>query len=1596
MSFNLSLNKSIENILTGALSGKYPVVGRGLRIDLGESAVTATQPASRNIVVQEPQASIIIKKKEFSNFKHLNDLQWLDRTEKMYLRTVKALFAYKCAQIRAYEALTKFEQVFATDHEVPLEIFSDILSTAKFFETTDPNAFITNFEAATLFQNALTNSFPAKEYNDVRDDILKIAKRGAFQSSLPFTTWIVDPDNIENFGTGPGTGSMELGTFTNFSTSCDLNASPSSASVYMEDPYRITHITESEIELAIEEALYGTLGIINEIGMGTIDLATFDAKSVVGAAFEIAGGPLDTGIDTDYIRNQLRYNYMGKPFINAGDAISVFIRGNKTLQDYDDGHLFNEDLLAIDETILEAERYLYTDKKISFEDYKKIRSLQENSLAMQQVYGGVVLKTSRSFSSGFWSLSLECEDNMKWLDWSRFMIEPALQDPQGILEDPLTPYEIRTDALGIPLVGEGPKLIDENVELLNSGLLAYDSGIFNGQYATETNLLQGQYNQTGSASGTKIMQHANGFVYRWKTGIITATAGALLRDPLNEKDITLKMLNQTYGLSVAEDVLNNLDVANVLSLLIVGQPYNVESFMEQAYQAHNISKATSASSLSPTDPLTSVIDVIKRQNIRIGGFRPYRMITLSQSSLEETATSNLIRGELNEKIKLLRQRKIELSTLIGRLRTSDSEGNAVFIRTMNEELQAVQLGIQEQIKIANSTTLDTADLLTSNFNLLGRNRVLPLTGNFSADYNITRAMMIVGARRRIEDVRLNRDDNLFIVSDQYEENTDIRAYILKLRDSNYRIFDGNFISILEKCQHATKFINFEFFCNPQGHLEFRPPQWNRTPLSVLERLFQMSEEEGRTVIPPFLTQMFEDRSSSLRREVHGHNIQIVLLSLLLGRYPDSSLIPNFRDPSLVTIWKRGNEAITRAYLRFFGVNPEGLASGGDKKTLLRAGFTATVLGDLVNTGNQLIGDGLSVSFGTGEDGDTINADTSTILGIFDPIFQEEKNLVNNLLTTSMNVEGIPAIEYATAAGLNAVRDEFRKVGGFDAASGIIGNTQRFSEKDFVFFAGHDEGRRAGLIEMYLDELASTISSRDRLVTILVRNEEKATELDEINSILSGEFTEATGGDDGEFETPISDFIEGNIIEPLEKTATAIKTIKDIFTGEATKNSLFDHLVEDDTRNLVGPGSGRRFIIEDHDIRSCTFTETPPEFNRIDVVGDAPLGLGSALQSEFEDKYFWAGATDFDSWRQFGYISGGTKQLPFASDPELQCRPYAIMELQLQRTQINRGVVTVNGNEFYAPGDVVFIRDQGMLYYVTSVSHSFAFGGAFETQLNLENGHAPGIYLPSPIDIIGQELTKNFLEDGAMLVYRNQDGDDSYRALQPDSNLLFPAGLQVEAPDKNVSTFLDYKNNQVKYTNMMIDLNTITVGNRMILLRAFVKGDADVADVTKRLQVVRHLLENPMQISQTNGAGGDDLFDLNVNLNVNVGSSKELNTMILPNGLAASPVPSDRILEQIVYLDGTETTEFLCLNSQLLTGATLKDNIKAQIDKLSVDAGNYAAVFPKGGPKQSSWLDLRDDLTNITRIIEVGVLDVQAAIEDASSESGVSVNVDLGL
>ena len=207
-------------------------------------------------------------------------------------------------------------------------------------------------------------------------------------------------------------------------------------------------------------------------------------------------------------------------------------------------------------------------------------------------------------------------------------------------------------------------------------------------------------------------------------------------------------------------------------------------------------------------------------------------------------------------------------------------------------------------------------------------------------------------------------------------------------------------------------------------------------------------------------------------------------------------------------------------------------------------------------------------------------------------------------------------------------------------------------------------------------------------------------------------------------------------------------------------------------------------------------------------------MGNSLKGSTGGLYFWAGAVDFDLWRQYGYKSQN-QQVPFLNDAEGQCKPYSIL-LQLQRTKINKANIEVVGNEFYQPGDIVYVRSRNMLFYVESVQHSFTVGSKFSTQLDLGFGHPAGVYLPSPLDVVGQQFTTDILKD-KFINYRGFKSDSGYIPFSPDSSIVF----------NNVKNFtkqsvLSADNNMIRFTNMMLDLSSNILSNsKFLLIRAFI-------------------------------------------------------------------------------------------------------------------------------------------------------------------------------
>ncbi|MAG24561.1 hypothetical protein CMI47_03180 [Candidatus Pacearchaeota archaeon] len=1431
----------------------------------------------------------------------------------------------------------------------------------------------------------------AENYNAMNEDITEVLRRNAFSTDSYLTRWIVDPDAEENYIIGPGTGVIEVALFNNFTTSTNYNSSPSTASFAMTYPYRIGTVLEDDIEVAIEEALYGTVGILEDMmnggfrteGMGTISgpqestMPPIDGASVISAALELGGaGSMDSSLDTDYIRDRLRTFYLGKPFINPPDPVHFYIRGNRTFTDYTDlGSSYPEEAseapfdsgyLEIDDVILKAEYQLYTTQSISYEQYKSIRKAQDSSFGMIHVFGGFVTNTSETFGGGYWTLNVSCTDNMSWLNWSRFAIQPSLSDPKNMLEDPLTPFELVKDELG-QVVSSEKDLLYENKLLLDTGLLSFDSGLFAGQNVTEGNLLQGQYNGMGSSGGKKILQHPNGFVYRWKTGIVTATGGFQAVDPTGENQAASTQFSQRYSVTAAQDVLNNLDIPNILSILIVGQPYNIETFIEQSFAAHN--KKDKSVNLSPDDPLTGVVEAVRKQNEFYGNFHPYRMLSVSSASAEQMMNQAGIREVANNNVKSLQKRKVKIRKKIRDLNKSLKAGAetgipaSALISTLEAEIATIDGAIQNQVRTgmqANSS-LTAADDVGIQISLSGLAQVgeALVSGDEDENHDITRGMMLVGAQRRIEDVRLNRDRNLFIVSDQYDM-ADIRPFIMNLNNSGWKLFDSTYVDVFQKCSAATSMLHLEFFCNTQGHLEFRPPLWNRVPISVLKEVIKLQEDTDVSIMPSFITDLFQTRIEGLYLQVHTLNVKIVLISLMMGKYPDLYLIPNMK--------LSGPDS-----LEFFGVKaPSGQASAGSgflgsigSFLTASSGQTGALqldmmeyqnsTGDLVEQNNSLFGDGLQVTASFQEKGDILGGDTESLLGSFDPIFQEDVGAFDDLLTMAASAgKGRnfrpPAQHLAKPGNLNAIRNTFKKEFGRDPAQGLgIDMVNGFHNDNFVHMMDADDIDNVLLgSDGLLTKLKKAISDRDSYVSMLQANIAKQEELEEIEVFLGT-------GEEADDITSSEGLLSG-ATDFLEKLATSIQNTVEIITGKVAEGTVYDHLLEDDSRNLLGYGSGKRFILKDEYIINATFTENPPDFTRVDVKGDAPLGLGEGLNSAVDGLYFWAGATDFDLWRQYGYKSGGEISLPFVSDAEGQARPYAILELILQKMSINKASVTIAGNEFYQPGDTVYVPSKGLLYYVASVNHTFTYGSSFTTQLGLVYGHPAGQYVPSPLDVIGQSLVSNFLEDPA-LVYRTQGSDDNYRVLKPDSTLAFSSG------EASVSGLLSHKDNQRRFTNMMVDMTGSLSASKYVLIRGFAKNEDDkegIALANQRLAVVRSLLESPSQISQDN----------------------ELHSMRLPNNMPVISVSSTKIIEQVSYLERGEETnpvgEIKCMDRQLAsifkTGETTK-NKDGSVLREGADLG----VFPKGGPLQGSWFDIREEMMaskkGEIKIVEVGIIDI---------------------
>jgi hypothetical protein len=83
----------------------------------------------RRITSQAPQLTVYIKKRLFWSLRGEHDYKFMDSGEKLFIRASKNLFAKKCSQIAAYEALFKLDRLLEEEAEWDVARLEDIIGS---------------------------------------------------------------------------------------------------------------------------------------------------------------------------------------------------------------------------------------------------------------------------------------------------------------------------------------------------------------------------------------------------------------------------------------------------------------------------------------------------------------------------------------------------------------------------------------------------------------------------------------------------------------------------------------------------------------------------------------------------------------------------------------------------------------------------------------------------------------------------------------------------------------------------------------------------------------------------------------------------------------------------------------------------------------------------------------------------------------------------------------------------------------------------------------------------------------------------------------------------------------------------------------------------------------------------------------------------------------------------------------------------------------------------------------------------------------------------------------------------------------------------
>jgi hypothetical protein len=1387
----------ISSLDPGALPTPDPSARRSY---IEDGMIRNIRPRLTEVLLQEPNVTLLCKKRQFSSLADNYNYNLMDADEKLFVKATKILFDNKCKAIAAYEQLTNIQNII-------------INSGGAINDTLLP--------AITSSSDTLSGLLGPNFFDGATQSALQLIKQvKQFSDPSPITTWLADQTPF-NSDTGVGTGVFELTNVQSLSCTNTVQFMGGRADFTIEDPYKLMLVSNDDIEQAISTAsnayiqssfyqlteqtlnnsisnfqsqLNGTRTgrgastisfVINDssflynkvqaivdntatpisfsfngglLGIGSS--VSIDASSMQGAnglqnqevdlfqqiiqnVYSLLGlqdsansGIFQSNVKTNYVRQRMKLEFANKPIIQPMDVIHIFI-SSKTITDSQLTQGFNTSfsgaLTQLNANISNIQSS-YASLATAFggnsgggayaeEEKNAIAGpnfplwlwlLMRNDFTRQaagtHVFAGIVEIASHSYSDGKYTLKVSVKDNANYFDFNVINEKPSVDTFDSSLYDPLTPFNLNFDVATGFATGGTPQLLDENVSLFLSNSAKAKSGRFRGSIIDQDSWGIVDAEKVASNVFRRKLNDPDGFVYKWKKGIGSLT---LFGEPHAAGNF-----KSEAAPTLTKDPFAGQDVMNVLSLLITNQPYNFNTFIKASLASGALNKDSLANNNGAQSFFKGLINDLIKTNQSWGNFIPFKKLIVNQSSYQFLLSGQFdITNANNQVTQLLQQRASafdELTSILPQLannpqfyragspiNTSSLAGiNINSISTLGTNIIKLDAQIQAQTQSLetslNNPSTRSADGTLKIFGNDVSFDSAPSNGISSTqtaqNQSDLRKQINYLTQRRLWKVKANEDQNLFIVDDSYDKNYDIQAFEAAISGA-LETFKSTYSKVSDVISRTKDLLGLEVFADSQGHIQARPPQYNRMPSSVFNNMINGKSTKGIQIFPAYLESLFVGQVDGLVKQLQIDEDQIRIRAAVLGYTTDD-----------------------------------------DAKMLLRGALSG--------------GGASNVNFSFVTD-----PNTGTIGGKDIRILLAQSNPDNMEDNTK---QALGALTTAISAPINATAN-------FD----IVQRVSIVNSPGFAGLGNNLSNDAVTAIGLRLQQ--ETSQSPPTRQTLLPNSGGAAvpSQLDVLNLTTQiAQFVSDRQGIIRSLAGAIKNLDQGLA---LNKTATSSSEGANILfpnlasLSPKTIPSIIEHMIEDETYDDLGTDSGKRFVITDSNIISFSITETPPPYTIIEVDGEIASGLvsgpsglevgqgGNGISAAF--------AADYDMWRMYGFRGAHNIPIHMLSSPEGQCAPYAVFMLNQARKNIFKAQLSSIGNEFIQAGEVYYVEDYDLLFYAEAVTHNFTYGQGYTTSMSLTYGHNPGEYIPTMLDIIGKGLYTNRSQSNSVRHVRNDNSNN---------------------------------------------------------------------------------------------------------------------------------------------------------------------------------------------------------------------------------------------